>query len=126
MLQDARYSAASVLGDVQKEISTAHKEYKENYDKYMTEIAKGKVDEKLRGVLYDFPKETENTSDPLDMKLLPPGHNYLGPGNAINSGLATDVRDAVTWAHDWLYQLALSKQDIPEEDYKAIEECGIL
>lgn len=54
------------------------------------------------------------------MKLLYPGHNYLGPGNPLNNGAPVDTADEIAKVHDIEYHNATSEQDIFDSDKKAI------
>lgn len=49
-----------------------------------------------------------------------PGHNYLGPGNNINSGDAVDTDDGIAREHDIAYENAKCPEDIHRADREAI------
>lgn len=54
--------------------------------------------------------------------MLYPGHNYLGPGNELQSGKPVDKDDAIAEEHDWRYHLAQNEEDVRAADRKAIWE----
>lgn len=54
------------------------------------------------------------------MKLLYPGHRYLGPGNPINNGKPVDKADEIARDHDIEYEQSKSEFDIHKSDIKAI------
>lgn len=49
-----------------------------------------------------------------------PGHNYLGPGNDLNSGEPVDSDDVIARAHDKSYHEAECNSDIYRADEIAI------
>lgn len=49
-----------------------------------------------------------------------PGHNYLGPGNELDSGVPVDSDDAIAREHDKAYEVAECKSDIYAADDRAI------
>lgn len=49
-----------------------------------------------------------------------PGHNYLGPGNDLDSGVPVDSDDAIAREHDKAYEQAECKSDIYVADDNAI------
>ncbi len=49
-----------------------------------------------------------------------PGHNYLGPGNNLNSGVPVDTDDAIVRKHDKAYHEAECKSDAYRADEIAI------
>lgn len=54
------------------------------------------------------------------MKLLYPGHNYLGPGNPLPNGEPVDKADEIARDHDYEYRDAKSELDVHLSDAKAI------
>lgn len=54
------------------------------------------------------------------VKVLYPGHNYLGPGNDLDAGTPVDKADEIAQKHDIEYSRATKKQDIFKSDKKAI------
>jgi hypothetical protein len=51
-----------------------------------------------------------------------PGHNYLGPGSDVDSGLPTvDKDDEIALSHDKRYQSAIDWQDVKDADQEAID-----
>lgn len=58
------------------------------------------------------------------MKLLFPGHNYLGPGNPLDNGPSVDNADEIAREHDYSYENARSSFDIHKSDLKAIGQFG--
>ena len=54
------------------------------------------------------------------MKLLYPGHNYLGPGNELESGDPVDQADSIAQLHDYQYANARSELDVHKADLEAI------
>lgn len=53
-----------------------------------------------------------------------PGHNWIGPGNPIDSAKAVDRDDEIAREHDIEYHNAHNKEDIRKSDWKAIKEFG--
>lgn len=49
-----------------------------------------------------------------------PGHNYLGPGNVLDSGAPVDSDDAIARKHDKAYEEAECKSDVYRADEFAI------
>lgn len=49
-----------------------------------------------------------------------PGHNYLGPGNDLNSGEPVDSDDVIAREHDNAYHEAECKSDVYRADEIAI------
>ncbi len=49
-----------------------------------------------------------------------PGHNYLGPGNALNSGDPVDTDDSIAREHDMAYESAECAGDVHRADKRAI------
>ncbi len=49
-----------------------------------------------------------------------PGHNYMGPGNDLNSGIPVDSDDEIARKHDKAYQQAECKSDVYRADEIAI------
>jgi hypothetical protein len=57
----------------------------------------------------------------IDIKMvLFPGHNYLGPGNDLNSGKPVDVDDLIAQEHDIAYESARNEEDVFVADRIAI------
>lgn len=50
-----------------------------------------------------------------------PGHKYLGPGNSLHLGEATNEVDLIAQIHDVEYSLAKTDEEVREADKKAIE-----
>lgn len=49
-----------------------------------------------------------------------PGHNYLGPGNVLDSGNPVDNDDSIAREHDKAYEEAECKSDVYMADENAI------
>lgn len=58
------------------------------------------------------------------MKLLYPGHNYLGPGNELDNGEPVDRADEIAQLHDYQYENARSEFDVHKADIEAIGKFG--
>lgn len=52
-------------------------------------------------------------------ELLWPGHNYMGPGNALENGSPVNVADQIAKQHDYAYAHAWNAKDIKQADADA-------
>ncbi len=71
------------------------------------------------GVLSGKSEETDHTPPVVSL----PEHNYIGPGNSVDSGIApVDRDDEISQQHDINYNQAKTQQDIQHADDTAIGE----
>jgi hypothetical protein len=103
------------------------KELLYNWKKYM-HIAFDKQEAKilLKKITSDITSNKGVSGNSKIPNLTLPGHNYIGPGNPLDSGLAVNRNDSIAWAHDWRYHLSSTKEDITQADSIAINEFGTL